>query len=151
MRPSPTLRREAEGLFQLSARATPLFVGLAVIAAFLGHSGALDAVVMLLTGALCGALLLLSWRIYHPIFAWVLWVAPGATVFTIAATYAVLPRVDTGEISILHAICLIIDCGGLGFFGLLFLAPWLCQALAWFTLTLALFLKLDPHQCAPSM
>jgi small-conductance mechanosensitive channel len=123
MRPSPTFRREVDGLLQPCGRMAPLFLAFAVIATFFGDGGSLlvGAVVMLLTGVLCGVLLLLSWRLYHPMFSWLLWVLPGAAVFAMAAMYAVLPRAYSGEISVLRAIYLLVGCSGLGFFGLLFL------------------------------
>jgi hypothetical protein len=96
-----------------------LFVVYAIVATFPGPRAVIlvDAVVMLLTGALCGAVLLLSWRLYHPMFSWALWAVPGAALFEMAAAFTVLPQVDTGEISILRAVSLILGCGGLGFFG----------------------------------
>jgi hypothetical protein len=73
------------------------------------------------SGVLCGVLLLLSWRLYHPTFSWVLWVVPSATVFAMTAAYTVFPGIETGEISVLRAMYLFVGCGGQGFFGLLFL------------------------------
>jgi hypothetical protein len=119
----PTLRLEVEGFLQFCPRMTLAFLVLAGIATFFGDGGSLsvEAAVMLLTGALSALFLLLSWRLYHPMLSWLLWVVPGASLFAIAAEYTVFPDVNTGEISVLRAMGLLVGCSGLGFFGLLFL------------------------------
>lgn len=74
-----------------------------------------------LSGVGCGALLIFSWRHYHPLYSWLLWAAPGALLAANVAAFTLFPRVDSGAVSVVGGIFVVLGCGGLGVFGLLFL------------------------------
>ena len=76
---------------------------------------------MLCTGAVCGTLLILSWRHYHPWFSWLLWAIPGAALSAAVFEFTIGPQVATGVVSVVSAIFVMVGCGGLGFFGVLLL------------------------------
>ena len=117
-----TTLREVEGFLQ---RCLPLALTcLALtVAAFVKEGNVLlvGAVAVLFAGAVCGTLLILSWRYYHPWLSWLLWAVPGALLTAVVFELTVGPPMATGAVSVVGAIFVLVGCGGLGLFGLLFL------------------------------
>jgi sorbitol-specific phosphotransferase system component IIBC len=122
MHMSRTGRREVEGFLQRCLPLALMCLAQTVAALYIGGSVLLvGAVAMFLAGALCGALLIVSWQHYHPWFSWLLWAGPGAALTAGVFGFVVGPPLATGEVSVLGAVLVLFGCSGLGFFGLVFL------------------------------
>lgn len=114
-------QREVQGFLERCGPLAAACLGFAVVAFFRGGNALpVGYVVMFVAGALCGAFLLLSWRLYQPMLSWLLWVVPGTVLVVTASEFVVLPFVDNGEVSLVTAMYLLVGSTGLGFFGLLF-------------------------------
>ena len=122
MHMSRTVRQEVEGFLQRCLPLALMCLAQTVAALYIGGSVLLvGSVAMFLAGALCGALLIVSWRHYYPWFSWLLWAVPGAALTAGLFGFVVGPPVATGEVSVLGALLVLFGCSGLGFFGLVFL------------------------------
>jgi hypothetical protein len=122
MRMPRTAYREVDDLLQ---RCLPLALTcVALTVAVLVREGSVllaGAVAVLFAGAVCGALLILSWRYYHPWFSWLLWAVPGALLTSVVFEFTLGPPLVSGAVSVVSAFFVLVGCGGLGFFGLLFI------------------------------
>jgi hypothetical protein len=121
MRMPFSVRREVRELLQRSPYAAGLCLLFSILIFRDGSAVVLGAGAMLLAGIIFAALLISSWRHYRPFVSWLIWAVPGTLFGAIAFTSTLAPAVSTGLISVLSAICAVFGCGGLGFFGSLFL------------------------------
>ena len=122
MRMPPTARREVQGLLQRAPLVALGCLLLAAAALAMGGSAiGFGAGTMCLAGAVGALLLVFSWRHYQPHWSWLLWAVPTPAILAVAFEVTVAPVVSSGEVSIVSGIWVLLGCGGLGFFGSLFL------------------------------
>src|SRR6266568_9043260 len=98
-------RQEVTGLLQRSIGALLVSVLLSVL--FLANPGTsllVGAGALLLSGVFFAALLVFSWRHYHPHWSWLIWAVPGPALIMSVFQLLVFPLVSTGVISVLLAL-----------------------------------------------
>ncbi len=122
MRMPTAARRVVESLLQRSIVGV-LLCALYGVASFLIDDGAAIVVgagaLFFAVGGLCAALLIFSWRHYHPYWSWLIWAVPGPALIVGLFEAFASPLVASGHVSVLAAMLAVTACVGCGLFGAL--------------------------------
>ena len=117
-----TVRRAVKELAERSPLIALFCLIVSVVVLFAGGSAILPgAGALVLVGVLCTVLLIFSWRHYRPMLSWLIWAAPSTVLAAAVLELALRPPFVAGLLSMVVVLGALFGCGGLGFFGSLFL------------------------------
>ena len=121
--PTPTtVRRAVKELSERSPLIALFCLTVSIVVLVAGGSAILPgAGALVLVGVVGLALFIYSWRHYRPLLSWLIWAVPCAALAAAVLELALRPPFLAGLIPIVAVFGALFGCGGLGFFGSLFL------------------------------